>query len=130
MYANDQSNPGRSFSQQGRGSRQVKGVCLILKQFSALLIKRFHHSTRSGKDFLAQVRLTSLVWTVYAFGALNCLLSSISDCVACEFYSGFSDVHSDCSSVRRISQSDLESVDVRQTIHILQVLHLDTTGFS
>lgn len=55
MYANGQTNPGRLFSREGRGSRQVKGVCLILKQFVALLIKRFHHSTRSGKDFLAQV---------------------------------------------------------------------------
>lgn len=40
----------------GRGSRQVKGVSLILKQFYALLVKRFRHATRSKKDFLAQVR--------------------------------------------------------------------------
>uniref|UniRef100_A0A6Q2Z807 P-type phospholipid transporter n=1 Tax=Esox lucius TaxID=8010 RepID=A0A6Q2Z807_ESOLU len=41
----------------GRGSRQVKGLCLILKQFFALLIKRFHHATRSHKDFFAQIVL-------------------------------------------------------------------------
>ncbi|XP_028282913.1 retinal-specific ATP-binding cassette transporter-like [Parambassis ranga] len=41
----------------GRGSRQVKGVSLILKQFYALLVKRFHHATRSKKDFLAQIVL-------------------------------------------------------------------------
>uniref|UniRef100_A0A8C1RYP3 ATP-binding cassette, sub-family A (ABC1), member 4a n=1 Tax=Cyprinus carpio TaxID=7962 RepID=A0A8C1RYP3_CYPCA len=41
----------------GRGSYQVKGIFLVLKQFFALLIKRFHHTTRSGKDFLAQIVL-------------------------------------------------------------------------
>ncbi|XP_062335379.1 retinal-specific phospholipid-transporting ATPase ABCA4-like isoform X2 [Osmerus eperlanus] len=41
----------------GRGSYQVKGVCLIMKQFFALLIKRFHHATRSHKDFCAQIVL-------------------------------------------------------------------------
>uniref|UniRef100_A0A4W6FGA7 ATP binding cassette subfamily A member 4 n=1 Tax=Lates calcarifer TaxID=8187 RepID=A0A4W6FGA7_LATCA len=39
----------------GKGSRQVKGATLILKQFHALLVKRFHHATRSQKDFLAQI---------------------------------------------------------------------------
>lgn len=39
----------------GRGSYQVKGLCLSLKQFFALLIKRLHHTTRSYKDFFAQV---------------------------------------------------------------------------
>nr|XP_055038477.1 retinal-specific phospholipid-transporting ATPase ABCA4a isoform X1 [Misgurnus anguillicaudatus] len=57
VYTNGQSNPGSSFSKEGRGSRQVKGVFLVLKQLFALLIKRFHHSTRSGKDFLAQIVL-------------------------------------------------------------------------
>lgn len=42
-------------SSAGKGSRQVKGATLILKQFHALLVKRFHHATRSRKDFLAQV---------------------------------------------------------------------------
>uniref|UniRef100_A0A3P8P777 P-type phospholipid transporter n=1 Tax=Astatotilapia calliptera TaxID=8154 RepID=A0A3P8P777_ASTCA len=41
----------------GKGSRQVKGGFLILKQFHALLVKRFHHATRSQKDFLAQIVL-------------------------------------------------------------------------
>ncbi|KAM6919010.1 retinal-specific phospholipid-transporting ATPase ABCA4-like [Xenentodon cancila] len=41
----------------GKGSRQVKGFSLILKQFYALLVKRFHHATRSQKDFLAQIIL-------------------------------------------------------------------------
>lgn len=44
-----------SDSSAGKGSRQVKGVTLVLKQFHALLVKRFHHATRSQKDFLAQV---------------------------------------------------------------------------
>lgn len=39
----------------GRGSYQVKGLCLSLKQFFALLVKRLHHTTRSYKDFFAQV---------------------------------------------------------------------------
>uniref|UniRef100_A0A668A8Y6 P-type phospholipid transporter n=1 Tax=Myripristis murdjan TaxID=586833 RepID=A0A668A8Y6_9TELE len=51
------SAPGASDSSAGRGSRQVKGSSLIMKQFYALLVKRFHHSTRSHKDFLAQIIL-------------------------------------------------------------------------
>ncbi|KAM9719976.1 retinal-specific phospholipid-transporting ATPase ABCA4-like isoform 2-T2 [Menidia menidia] len=46
-----------SDSSAGKGSRQVKGTSLILKQFHALLVKRFHHATRSQKDFLAQIIL-------------------------------------------------------------------------
>ncbi|XP_016395780.1 LOW QUALITY PROTEIN: retinal-specific ATP-binding cassette transporter-like [Sinocyclocheilus rhinocerous] len=57
VYANGQSNSGGSTSRDGRGSYQVKGIFLVLKQFFALLIKRFHHTTRSGKDFLAQIVL-------------------------------------------------------------------------
>uniref|UniRef100_A0A8C2IYY7 P-type phospholipid transporter n=1 Tax=Cyprinus carpio TaxID=7962 RepID=A0A8C2IYY7_CYPCA len=57
VYANGQSNSGNSTSRDGRGSYQVKGIFLVLKQFFALLIKRFHHTTRSGKDFLAQIVL-------------------------------------------------------------------------
>uniref|UniRef100_A0A3B5LJV4 Uncharacterized protein n=1 Tax=Xiphophorus couchianus TaxID=32473 RepID=A0A3B5LJV4_9TELE len=41
----------------GKGSYQVRGVCLIIKQFLALLIKRWHHATRSYKDFIAQIVL-------------------------------------------------------------------------
>ncbi|XP_061834850.1 retinal-specific phospholipid-transporting ATPase ABCA4 [Nerophis lumbriciformis] len=41
----------------GKGSTQVKGPTLILKQFHALLVKRFHHATRSRKDFVAQIVL-------------------------------------------------------------------------
>lgn len=44
-----------SDSSAGKGSGQVKGLPLVLKQFHALLVKRFHHATRSQKDFLAQV---------------------------------------------------------------------------
>uniref|UniRef100_A0A8C1ZWV5 P-type phospholipid transporter n=1 Tax=Cyprinus carpio TaxID=7962 RepID=A0A8C1ZWV5_CYPCA len=51
------SNSGNTTSRDGRGSYQVKGIFLVLKQFFALLIKRFHHTTRSGKDFLAQIVL-------------------------------------------------------------------------
>uniref|UniRef100_A0A672SD77 Retinal-specific ATP-binding cassette transporter-like n=1 Tax=Sinocyclocheilus grahami TaxID=75366 RepID=A0A672SD77_SINGR len=57
VYANGQSNSGGSTSRDGRGSYQVKGIFLVLKQFFALLIKRFHHTTRSSKDFLAQIVL-------------------------------------------------------------------------
>ncbi|TRZ04354.1 hypothetical protein DNTS_000477, partial [Danionella cerebrum] len=46
-----------SDSSAGRASRQVKGFSLVLKQFYALLVKRFHHATRSHKDFLAQIVL-------------------------------------------------------------------------
>lgn len=48
-----------SDSSAGRGSHQVKGTTLTLKQFHALLVKRFHHATRSQKDFLAQVQQCS-----------------------------------------------------------------------
>ncbi|NWJ07429.1 ABCA4 protein, partial [Crypturellus undulatus] len=42
---------------EGRGSRQYKGFQLVRQQIKALLIKRFHHATRSHKDFLSQVVL-------------------------------------------------------------------------
>uniref|UniRef100_A0A7N6FL20 P-type phospholipid transporter n=1 Tax=Anabas testudineus TaxID=64144 RepID=A0A7N6FL20_ANATE len=41
----------------GRGSYQVRGLCLTIKQFFALLIKRLHHTTRSYKDFFAEILL-------------------------------------------------------------------------
>ena len=52
---NGGSNQGNSDSNAGRGSSQVKGASLVMKQFHALLVKRVHHATRSYKDFLAQV---------------------------------------------------------------------------
>ncbi|XP_075792680.1 retinal-specific phospholipid-transporting ATPase ABCA4 [Pelodiscus sinensis] len=42
---------------EGKGSRQNKGSQLVYQQIKALLIKRFHHATRSHKDFLAQIVL-------------------------------------------------------------------------
>ncbi|XP_077309012.1 retinal-specific phospholipid-transporting ATPase ABCA4 isoform X1 [Lithobates pipiens] len=41
----------------GKGSRQIKGSDLMHQQFTALIIKRFQHATRSRKDFLAQIVL-------------------------------------------------------------------------
>ncbi|CAL8279233.1 unnamed protein product [Lota lota] len=55
--AQDGGSRGASDSSEGRGSRQVKGCRLVLKQFHALLVKRFHHAVRCQKDFLAQVVL-------------------------------------------------------------------------
>ncbi|XP_029110683.1 retinal-specific ATP-binding cassette transporter-like [Scleropages formosus] len=49
--------PGPSEGTDAKGSRQVKGLCLVFQQFFALLVKRFHHATRSHKDFLAQIVL-------------------------------------------------------------------------
>ncbi|KAM8882220.1 retinal-specific phospholipid-transporting ATPase ABCA4a isoform 2-T2 [Synchiropus picturatus] len=55
-------------SSTGRGSYQVRGVCLIIKQFFALLIKRFRHATRSWKDFFAQIILpASFVFLALTF---------------------------------------------------------------
>lgn len=45
----------------GRGSYRVRGVCLTVKQFLALLIKRLHHATRSYKDFVAQVTFLTII---------------------------------------------------------------------
>ncbi|KAM9713003.1 retinal-specific phospholipid-transporting ATPase ABCA4a isoform 3-T3 [Menidia menidia] len=42
---------------EGRGSYQVRGIYLTIKQFFALMIKRLHHATRSYKDFIAQIVL-------------------------------------------------------------------------
>uniref|UniRef100_A0A9J7Y6D6 P-type phospholipid transporter n=1 Tax=Cyprinus carpio carpio TaxID=630221 RepID=A0A9J7Y6D6_CYPCA len=56
FYANG-VNPLESDNNAGRASRQVKGFSLVLKQFHALLVKRFHHAARSHKDFLAQIVL-------------------------------------------------------------------------
>ncbi|XP_072306658.1 retinal-specific phospholipid-transporting ATPase ABCA4-like isoform X1 [Eucyclogobius newberryi] len=53
---------------EGRGSYQVRGPCLILKQFFALLIKRLHHATRSYKDVFAQIVLpASFVFLALTF---------------------------------------------------------------
>ncbi|XP_034561698.1 retinal-specific phospholipid-transporting ATPase ABCA4a [Notolabrus celidotus] len=52
----------------GRGSYQVKGLHLTIKQFLALLIKRMHHATRSYKDFFAQIVLpASFVFLALTF---------------------------------------------------------------
>jgi len=40
---------------EGKGSLQYKGFQLVHQQFKALFIKRFHHASRSYKDFLTQV---------------------------------------------------------------------------
>uniref|UniRef100_A0A673LQ37 Retinal-specific ATP-binding cassette transporter-like n=1 Tax=Sinocyclocheilus rhinocerous TaxID=307959 RepID=A0A673LQ37_9TELE len=55
--ANGVGSPLESENSAGRASRQVKGLSLVLKQFHALLVKRFHHAKRSHKDFLAQIVL-------------------------------------------------------------------------
>ncbi|KAK7158970.1 hypothetical protein R3I94_005341 [Phoxinus phoxinus] len=57
--ANGVGSPVESDNSGGRASKQVKGFSLVLKQFHALLVKRFHHATRSHKDFLAQIVLPS-----------------------------------------------------------------------
>uniref|UniRef100_A0A3Q4H1H2 ATP-binding cassette, sub-family A (ABC1), member 4a n=1 Tax=Neolamprologus brichardi TaxID=32507 RepID=A0A3Q4H1H2_NEOBR len=52
----------------GRGSYQVRGLCLTTKQFFALVIKRLHHATRSYKDFIAQIVLpASFVFLALTF---------------------------------------------------------------
>uniref|UniRef100_A0A8C6P4U4 P-type phospholipid transporter n=1 Tax=Nothobranchius furzeri TaxID=105023 RepID=A0A8C6P4U4_NOTFU len=52
----------------GQGRGPVRGLCLITQQFFALLIKRWHHATRSFKDFIAQVLLpASFVFLVLMF---------------------------------------------------------------
>ncbi|KAJ7332470.1 hypothetical protein JRQ81_014650, partial [Phrynocephalus forsythii] len=43
----------------GKGSRKNKGRELYIQQIQALLAKRFHHASRSFKDFLAQIVLPS-----------------------------------------------------------------------
>ncbi|XP_061877711.1 retinal-specific phospholipid-transporting ATPase ABCA4-like isoform X1 [Entelurus aequoreus] len=52
----------------GRGSYQVRGLRLAIKQFLALLIKRLHHTARSCKDFFAQIVLpASFVFLALTF---------------------------------------------------------------
>ncbi|XP_068199948.1 retinal-specific phospholipid-transporting ATPase ABCA4a isoform X2 [Antennarius striatus] len=68
-----QQNAGQGLStasegSPGRGSCQVRGLCLTIKQFFALLIKRLHHTTRSYKDFFAQIVLpASFVFLALTF---------------------------------------------------------------
>lgn len=54
-HTNGQGPCAGQESGAGRGSYQVRGLCLTIKQFFALLIKRLHHTTRSYKDFFAEV---------------------------------------------------------------------------
>uniref|UniRef100_A0A3Q1EAA0 ATP-binding cassette, sub-family A (ABC1), member 4a n=1 Tax=Acanthochromis polyacanthus TaxID=80966 RepID=A0A3Q1EAA0_9TELE len=66
--SNGQNSCQESDGNTGRGSYQVKGVCLVIKQFFALLIKRLHHATRSYKDFIAQIVLpASFVFLALTF---------------------------------------------------------------
>ncbi|XP_052522360.1 retinal-specific phospholipid-transporting ATPase ABCA4 isoform X2 [Tympanuchus pallidicinctus] len=72
VETNDTSQmPGIAGDQnEGKGSLQYKGFQLVHQQFKALFIKRFHHASRSYKDFLTQIVLPatfvllSLVLTV------------------------------------------------------------------
>ncbi|XP_031410623.1 retinal-specific phospholipid-transporting ATPase ABCA4 [Meleagris gallopavo] len=72
VETNDTSRmPGIAGDQnEGKGSLQYKGFQLVHQQFKALFIKRFHHASRSYKDFLTQIVLPasfvllSLVLTV------------------------------------------------------------------
>nr|XP_023696048.1 retinal-specific ATP-binding cassette transporter isoform X3 [Paramormyrops kingsleyae] len=57
VLASSGANPNTLADSAGRGTRQVKGAGLVVKQFFALLMKRFQHATRSQKDFLAQIVL-------------------------------------------------------------------------
>ncbi|XP_058274218.1 retinal-specific phospholipid-transporting ATPase ABCA4 [Hemibagrus wyckioides] len=61
---------GDSDCRAGKASRQVKGFSLLMKQFHALLVKRFHHATRSSKDFLAQIVLPASFVLVALFFTL------------------------------------------------------------
>ncbi|XP_061418243.1 phospholipid-transporting ATPase ABCA1-like isoform X5 [Lethenteron reissneri] len=44
----------------GKGTQQISGIQLILLQFKALFIKRFHHARRSRKGFVAQIILPAV----------------------------------------------------------------------
>ncbi|CAB1457509.1 unnamed protein product [Pleuronectes platessa] len=67
-HANGQGPCDVSDGGAGRGSDQVRGLCLTIKQFFALLIKRLHHTTRSFKDFFAQIVLpASFVFLALTF---------------------------------------------------------------
>uniref|UniRef100_A0A672P8F1 ATP binding cassette subfamily A member 4 n=1 Tax=Sinocyclocheilus grahami TaxID=75366 RepID=A0A672P8F1_SINGR len=82
-------NPLESDNSAGRASRQVKGFSLVLKQFHALVVKRFHHAARSHKDFLAQIVLPAsfvliaLVFTMISvcFHGRLCVHRSLFTCL-------------------------------------------------
>lgn len=44
---------------------------------------------------------------------------SMTDCVASQFCFPGTDIHSDCSTFRRVSKSDSQSLDVWETVHVL-----------
>lgn len=116
---------GASDSSAGKGSQQVKGSTLILKQFYALLVKRFHHAIRSQKDFIAQVQRCSCV-LVHFSDASSCTaflpaVLFILDHPSCQFCPHSPDLHYDCPSIWRVSQSDSDPLDVRTTADLLQV---------
>ncbi|XP_017515618.3 retinal-specific phospholipid-transporting ATPase ABCA4 isoform X2 [Manis javanica] len=53
-------------SPHGRGQRLHTGARLLVQHVQALLVKRFHHTARSRKDFLAQIVLpaTFVFWAL------------------------------------------------------------------
>lgn len=107
----------------GKGSRQVKGARLILKQFQALLVKRFHHAVRSQKDFVAQVQRRKIKRFFRdsnkskSLAAVCCLSGRPS----CQFCPHSSDLHHDRPAVRRVPQPDPVALVVRSAVHLLQV---------
>lgn len=48
-----------------------------------------------------------------------CISVSLTDCAASQFCVPGTDIYSDCSAFRRVSQSHSESLDVWKTVHIL-----------
>lgn len=60
-------------------------------------------------------------WRVFRHGSLTCVFIWISDRPSCQFCPHSSDLHHGRPSVRRVSQSDSEPLDVRTTVHLHQV---------
>lgn len=57
----------------------------------------------------------------FSYCLLTCVFWGISDRPSCQFCPSRSDLHHDRPSVRRVSKSDSDPLDVRPTVHLLQV---------
>lgn len=102
----------------------MKGANLILKQFHALLAKRFHHAVRSQKDFVAQVRSNGDRSQNLSTSLKNQTKSCrLSDRPSRQFRPHRFDLHHHRPPVWRVSQPDSDALDVRSAVHLLQVRH-------
>lgn len=120
-------------SGDGRGGVATTGWWLTWQQLRALFIKRWLYARRSRRGFLAQVKTGTFASLSNKKFLLNkkcicffllwpCLtLVCALDCPACCVCVGRSALQPHCAALWEVSCAAVAAVDVRRTVHLLQV---------